>query len=291
MMKSGALSGSPFGAELTKLAAHGDGCRGPESGPEFVDFADRPALPDPDRVDAGLVLITGLPGVGKSVFAHRCLHVYEQAGHYMVDLGDVPASEVPDPVTCLDLVLDRLHREEVLSRRKLESIGGFGEPNPVEEHKALGNVLGGRQLVIRLPAPDPLLSPAAVAREVVAYARSAVAAHSVYLFEFPYWPDDQRTLLRRQIAQQRGLTLVHGCELAPYTPAELAAFVRARCGAEIFAFDPEEMFGMFAGNGATVGLAWFNALCGHAVDQAISDGADRLDRSHFLAALLRTGAP
>lgn len=292
------LKTNPFPASPADLGVHQEGCEGPERRDGYVTFTGRP---DPPGIaDGGVVLTGGRPHLGKSVLTHRCLHRYEAAGCLPVDLSDRPADSLAGPADCLAEMRDAYPLPDGLRPALYTALHTARTADPVEGHHELGRALGGRRLVVRLPRPDPCLSPAAIAGRVLDYARAARAANfSVYLFEFPYWADDAWTEVCAGIARSPHKDLVMAVNLDSFGDGALREFLWARLGGAaaldaLFNLDLELLLRSLArqrGSLAPNNLTWFNALCHGAFEAALESGAAEVAMHHFLAAAVRIGAP
>ncbi|TDC82168.1 hypothetical protein [Actinomadura sp. 7K507] len=289
-----ALAVNPFPRRPADLGVHGEGCAGPERQDGYIAFAERPE--PPDAADGGVVLIGGRPHLGKSVLSHRCLHHYTSSGHVAVDLSGRPWDGLTGPADCLARMRDTYPLPDEV-RSALREVR---TAEPVEGHHELGRALGDRRLVVRLPCPDPSLRPAAIAEQMLAYARASRAANSsVYLFEFPYWVDGDWTEVCDRVTRGPHAGLVAPVCLDPFSDLELMEFLRARMGGDAaldLLFDLDlglllralalQRTGLSPNN-----LTWFNVLCHQAFEAAIESGAARVALHHFLAAAVRIGAP
>ncbi|TDC67149.1 hypothetical protein E1200_15505 [Actinomadura sp. GC306] len=291
------LATNPFPRRPADLGAHYEGCAGPERRDGYIPFPKRPEPPEVS--DGGVVLIGGRPHLGKSVLAHRCLHRYESSGHLPVDLSGWPPTGLTGPADCLARMRESYPLPQEV-RAAFYDVRQVRSADLVLEHHELGRALAGRRLVVRLPRPDPSLRPPAVAEQVLAYVRAARALNSsIYLFEFPYWADDDWTEVRDLIARNPQGDAVAAVGLEPFSDVELMEFLRARVGAEtsldrLFDLDMGLLLQSLALQRASVSpnnLTWFNVLCHQAFAAAIGAGASRVAIHHFLAAAVRIGAP
>ncbi|MFA1548402.1 hypothetical protein [Actinomadura chokoriensis] len=289
-----AIDVNPFPRRPADLGVHRDGCEGPERQDGYIAFAGRPDPPDVG--DGGVVLIAGRPHLGKSVLAHRCLHRYADAGRLLVDLAGRPSDGLAGPADCLARMRDTYPLPDGL-RTALHEVR---TAEPVEAHHELGRALGGRRLVVRLPRPDPNLSPAAIADQAEGYARAAHAANSsVYLFEFPYWVDADWADVSDRLARSPHRDLLTPVCLNPFSDLELTEFLRVRMGGDaaldtLFDLDLELLLRALGRQRASLSpnnLTWFNVLCHQAFEAAIESGAARVAVHHYLAAAVRIGAP
>ncbi|TYK52526.1 hypothetical protein [Actinomadura decatromicini] len=287
------LVDNPFPRRPPNLGLHAEDCAGPEERVGYIAFTGRP---DPPDVAGGVVLIGGRPHLGKSVLAHRCLHRYQDAGLLLVDLAGRTPGGLPGPADCLALMRDAYPLPDEL-RAALRAVRAA---EPVAAHDELGRALRGRRLVVRLPRPDPSLRPAAIAARALGYARAGRAANSsVYLFEYPYWVEDDWTEVREHVARAPDADLVTPVALEPFSDLELMEFLRARVGGAeplgaLFDLDPAVLLRALARQRASLSpnnLTWFNVLCHQAFATAIEARAARIALHHYLAAAVRIGAP
>jgi hypothetical protein len=291
------LAPNPFPETLPDLGSHTDDCVGPEHQTGYIEFANRPEIPD---VTGGVVLIGGRPNLGKSVFSHRCLHHYKDRGCLDIDLSEEPSGDLSGPASTLPAIISRLRSDGSLSAKASAGLRDIGAGSAVEGHRALGGALGARRLVVRLPPPDPNLRPAAIARQVGAYARAANAANSsVYLFEFPFWVErDWRSVLE-EVGRGKYAKLVTYRELEPFSNHELLTFLLAHLGGQdrldaVFEVELDRLLKGLRRQRASLSpnnLTWFNMFCRHAFETAIEDGAAKVATYHFVTAAVRSGAP
>ncbi|GAA4232702.1 hypothetical protein GCM10022254_33300 [Actinomadura meridiana] len=288
------LEHNPFPARLPDLGVHDAYCAGPEGRDGYFAFADRPEPPDAD--EGGVILIGGRPHLGKSVLAHRCLHRHADAGRLPVDLAGRTSDGLPGPAECLA----RMRGVHPLPDEVRAALREVRSADPVEAHDELGRALDGRRLTVRLPRPDPNLRPAAIADRVLAYARAAVAANTgVYLFEYPYWVEDQWTEVTELVERDPDGPLVTPVVLEPFSDRDLMAFMRARVGGgdaldALLDLDPKVLLRALGRQRASLSpnnLTWFNVLCHQAFAAAIRAGAARVAVHHYLEAAVRVGAP
>lgn len=247
-----------------------------------------------------MVLIAGSTKSGKSALSHEYIHTL--CAYEIIDLWE------PDRESDL-----KEWREKTYPRILAEKISSIG----LADKSAIANQINGaegpswygwhdelpfndRNIVIRLPRPDPTLLKDAIATDVIQFAKAAEQLHNSVIYVYEYQCMNQISL-----QDMEGLIAKHGLGdrvkpvlVPPLSADDARQFAQTRmelekCAIECFNWDDlDKLFEKITADTALpFGVDQLNRFYNLSFEIARSDGATTVSSPHFTAALIQMVPP